>query len=283
MNGCKKDVLIEEIGDRKVFIFQCSMDEFGYGIGYFLKDGTQSSRYLFNENTRTAVLIPEKYQNTPICVVPFCGGCSEGLVMVSELGEIELQYHHNKHGCAGLWGWLDEKMNVVIQPKYVYAMNFKNGRAVVCKGEWSVKKENGECLYWCENEQWGIIDRNENEIVPCRFDELCEIENTDRFFFVHEGGWERGKDAIYDAVAGEIILTLDFDFDMGYMFNECFLLDDRILVFDNHLPGKEKDLVYAYDLIEKKWIVYGDELGGRTLDGKTRCVVDKDGREIILF
>ena len=203
--------------------------------------------------------------------------------MVSEMGEIELQYYHHMHGCAGLWGWLDLNMNVVIKQKYLYALNFCNGRAIVCKGEWSVKNEDGEDLYWCENEQWGIIDREENEIVPCRFDELYPISNTDRFFFVHEGGWKNGKYAIFDVQKKEVILVLDFYFDMGYMFNECFIMDDRILVFDDHLAGEEKDLVYAYDLVDKKWIAYGDEVAGREYNGETRSVVYKDGKEIIVF
>ena len=102
-------------------------------------------------------------------------------------------------------------------------------------------------------------------------------------YFVHEGGWENGHYAIYDVKENAIILVLDFDFDMGYMFNECTVTDDNILVFDEHVPGEEKDLIYAYDLVGKAWIAHGDELTGRTLNGETRSVVHKDGKDIIIF
>jgi hypothetical protein len=266
------------------FVRQSDYDETGFAVGHISNLDPQNPDYLFDKNTMTATVIPEKYQQTPVGIYPFYGGCSEGLVMVSEMGEVDLQYHHNRGPCAGLWGWLDTNLNVIIEPKYVYAMNFWNGRAMVCKGEWSTKTtEDGKAQYWCENEQWGVIDRNENEIVPCRFDEIYEIDDTDRLYFVHEGGWENGHYAIYDVKENAIILVLDFDFDMGYMFNECTVTDDNILVFDEHVPGEEKDLIYAYDLVGKAWIAHGDELTGRTLNGETRSVVHKDGKDIIIF
>ena len=266
------------------FVRQSDYDESGFAVGHISNLDPQNPDYLLDKNTMTAMVIREKYQQTPVGIYPFYGGCSEGLVMVSEMGEVDLQYHHNRGPCAGVWGWLDTNLNVVIEPKYVYAMNFWNGRAMVCKGEWSTKTtEDGKEQYWCENEQWGVIDRNENEIVPCRFDEIYEIDDTDRLYFVHEGGWENGHYAIYDIKENAIILVLDFDFDMGYMFNECTVTDDNILVFDEHVPGEEKDLIYAYDLVGKAWIAHGDELTGRTLNGETRSVVHKDGKDIIIF
>ena len=267
-----------------VFVRQSDYDESGFAVGYISHLDPQNPDYLLDKNSMTATTIPAKYQHTPVGIYPFYGGCSEGLVMVSEMGEVDLQYHHNRGPCAGLWGWLDTNLNVVIEPKYVYAMNFWNGRAMVCKGEWSTKTtEDGKVQYWCENEQWGVIDRNENEIVPCRFDEIYEIDDTDRLYFVHEGGWENGQYAIYDVKENAIILVLDFDFDMGYMFNECTVTDDNILVFDEHVPGEEKDLIYAYDLTHKAWIAHGDELTGRTLNGETRLAVYREGKEIIIF
>ena len=112
---------------------------------------------------------------------------------------------------------------------------------------------------------------------------MYEIENTDRLYFVHEGGWENGHYAVYDIDDNEIILVLDFDFDMGYMFNECFVNDNDVLVFDQHLPGEEKDLIYAYDLINKRYIAYEQPVEGRTFNGETKSVVNRDGEEIIVF
>ncbi len=271
-------------GMDNVHVMQMDYAEDGFGVGYISDMDPKNPTYLLDKNTMTATKLPDEYQETEIGIFPFYGGYSEGLVMVSKFGELDLQYHHNRGPCAGLWGWLDRNLNVVIEPKYVYAMNFVNGRAIVCKGDWDVKTtEDGKEQYWCENEQWGVIDQSENEIVPCRFDELYEIGNTDRLYFVHEGGWEDGHYAVFDTETQEVILVLDFDFDIGYMFNECFVADGDILVFDEHLPGEEKDLIYAYDLINKKYIVHGDPLEGRTYNGETKSVVNKDGKDIIIF
>lgn len=267
-----------------VHITQADYDEEGLAVGRIFDLNPQNPYYLLDKNTKTAVALPEEYQETPVGIYPFYGGCSEGLVMVSKSGNIELQYHHNYWPCAGLWGWLDKNLDIVIEPKYVYATNFVNGRAIVCKGDWDIQvDENGEELYWCNNEQWGVIDRFENEIVPCRFDEVHEIANTDRLYFVHEGGWDSGHYAVFDSEKEEFILELDFDFDISYMFNDCFVTDDNLLVFDEHLPGEEKDLIYIYDLVNKCYIKHGEPLEGRTLNGETKCVINKDGEEIIVF
>lgn len=259
-------------------------DEEGYGFGTIPDMDPANPYYLFDKNTMTATVLPGEYQDTPIYIYPSCGGYSEGLIMVSKMGKLNLHYHHDRSACAGLWGWLDRDMNVVIQPKYVYAMNFANGRAIVCKGKWDVTTaEDGEKRYWCNNEQWGVIDQQEREVIPCRFDEIYEVDNTDRLYIVHEGGWEEGHYSIYDVQEQKIILELDFDFDMGYMFNGCFVADGDILVFMNHIPGEGEDLLYVYDLCNKKYIAYAESYTERTFNGESKVVVNKDGKEIIIF
>ena len=266
----------------EIFILQ-DYDEEDFGVGHIRGMDPSDPMYLFDKKNKIAKTLPAQYQETPVICYPFCGGFSEGLLMVSAMGELDLQYHHNRYACAGMWGWLDSDLNTVIEPKYVYAMNFWNGRAIVCKGEWTTVEKKGKLQYWCENESWGIIDQQDHEIVPCRFDELYEIEGTDRLYFVHEGGWDNGHFAIYDVLEQKVILNLDFDFDMGYMFNECFVADGDILVFMDHLPGKDEDLIYAYDLHNKKFIVYAESNTERTLNGESKVIVQKDGKDIIVF
>ena len=266
----------------EIFILQ-DYDEEDFGVGHIRGLDPSDPMYLFDKKNKIAKTLPAQYQETPVYCYPFCGGFSEGLLMVSTMGELDLQYHHNRSSCAGMWGWLDSDLNTVIEPKYVYAMNFWNGRAVVCKGEWTTVEKKGKLQYWCENEGWGVIDQQDREIVPCRFDELYEIEGTDRLYFVHEGGWDNGHFAIFDVQEQKVILNLDFDFDMGYMFNECFVADGDILVFMDHLPGKGEDLIYAYDLHDKKFVAYAESYTERTLNGESRVVVNKDGQDIIVF
>lgn len=267
----------------EIFILQEYGSDDSFGVGHIRDMDPANPLYLFDKKKKIAKTLPAQYQQTPIICYPFCGGYSEGLLMVSTMGDLSLQYHHNRYPCAGMWGWLDTDLQTVIEPKYVYAMNFWNGRAVVCKGEWSAVEKDGKQRYWCENEAWGVIDQQERELVPCRFDELYEIDGTDRLYFVHEGGWENGHYAIYDVQEQKVILELDFDFDMGYMFNDCFVTDSDILVFTNHLPGKGEDLIYAYDLRNKKYVVYAESYAGHTLNGKSKVVVNKDGKDIIVF
>jgi hypothetical protein len=100
---------------------------------------------------------------------------------------------------------------------------------------------------------------------------------------VHEGGWNDGHYAVFDVQEQKVILVLDFNFDLGYMFNECFVAEGDILVFMDHLPGKGEDLIYAYDLHDKKFVVYAESYTERTLNGESKVVVNKDGQDIIVF
>ena len=79
------------------------------------------------------------------------------------------------------------------------------------------------------------------------------------------------------------IALMPFDFDMGYMFNACFVADGDILVLVDHLPGKGEDLIYAYDLHNKRFVSYAESYTERTLNGESKVVVNKDGRDIIVF
>lgn len=268
----------------KVYVSQFDYSEDGFAIGHIFDLDPRNPYYLLDKNCMVAKTIPDEYQQTPICVYPPCGGySSDGLIMVSTMGRIDLKYHHNWRSCAGLWGWLDKEMNVVIEPKYIYAQNFYNGTAIVCKGDLDKKIINGKEQYWCEHEQWGVIDVNENEIVPCVFDEIENIDNTDCLFIVHEGGWDDGHYAVYSTKEKRIIFALDFEYDPGYMFNECFVTENDYLIFDAHNPGKETDIIYIYDLTRKEFVVYGEIVEGCELNGKTRIVVNKDGEDIIVF
>lgn len=235
--------------------------------------------YFVNINKGEAYRLPDKYKDTPIVLYHPCGGYQDGLIMVSLLGEIDLQYYHTFRDTAGMWGWIDLEGNEVIPPQFVYAMSFFEGKAIVCRGKWSVD----DCgRYWCEDERWGVIDKNGKEVVPCMFDEIFDIDDTDRFMLCHIGGWKEGKNCIFDIQRQEIILEMDFDFDYGYMFNECFYRDGCIF-FDEHEPGEETDYIYVYDTKERKWIVYHEEYEQREVNGQTKIVVNKASEDIIVF
>lgn len=250
----------------------------GIGCGSVNNDGLL---YFIDTNKGEAYRLPEKYKDTPIILYHPCGGYQEGLIMVSLLGDVTLQYFHTFADTAGMWGWIDLEGNEVIPPQFVYAMSFFSGKAIVCRGTWSIDEKG---RYWCDDEQWGMIDKSGNEIVPCMLDEIFKIDDTERFILCHKGGWENGKYCVYDIETHEMVLDMDFEFDNGYIFNECFYTDGCIF-FDKHNPGKEVDYIYVYDISEKKWIAYNEKYEKRELNGKTKIVVKtiEDGSDIIVF
>lgn len=235
--------------------------------------------YFICQGTQTAKRLPEKYQGTPIYLSPDCGGYKDGLVMVSLMDKMNLAYHHNKSGCAGIWGWIDPDFKTVIEPQYIFAENFYMGKANVAKGKW-IKLDNGR-FDW-EGEAWGIINMQGEEIVPCMYDELYEVDNSDHLYLAHKGGWENGNYCIVDSNTKEEILQMDFEFDAGYMFNEMFVEGDN-LIFVDHLPGKGTDLIYMYNLTAKAFTIHGESYTERTLNGESKVIVNKDGQDIIVF
>ena len=235
--------------------------------------------HLICQKTQIAKRLPEEYQKTPIYISPDCGGYKSGLVMVSLMDEMDLAYHHNKGGCAGLWGWIDKDFNTIIEPQYIFAENFYEGKANVSKGKW-IQLDNGR--YDWDDEAWGIINMQGEVIVPCKYDELYQIDDSENLYLAHKDGWENGNFCIVDSNTQEEILQLDFDFDAGYMFNEMFVSDDN-LFFVNHLAGEGKDLIYVYNMPTKTFIVHGVPYTERTLNGESKVVVNKDGQDIIVF
>ena len=67
------------------------------------------------------------------------------------------------------------------------------------------------------------------------------------------------------------------------MFNECFVLEEELLVFDEHLPGEGRDLITVYDLENNEYLLYQKENTERTYNGEKTLSVNKDGMDIIIF
>lgn len=264
---------------KEMFVVQaCYVD--GYGVGKISDNSYGDSLYLFDEKNYTAKRLPEEYQGTPIMISPVCGGYSHGLIMVSLYDEMNLCYHHNRSGCAGMWGWVDRDFNVVIKPQYIFAEQFQGGYANVSRGKW-MPQENG--MYDWEGEAWGVIDTTGKEVIPCKYDELYIVDDSEHLYLAHKGGWDKGNYCIVDRNSGEEILQMDFDFDAGYMFNEMFETEDNKLIFVDHQPGEEKDLITVFDLQTKEYLLKQEVYTERTYNGESRVVVERDGKEIIVF
>ena len=258
------------VSEENCFVRQ---HEGNYGVGNVNDDG---HLYFVDLEKHEGYQLPDIYKDTPIYLSPYCGGYSEGLIMVSLIGEIRLQYHHDQDGAAGMWGWIDTNGNVVIEPQYVFALNMYHGKAVVCKGEWSINKDG---RYWCENEQWGIIDNKGKEVIPFIFNEITEIENTESFYLCHEGDWKNDSHySVWNVDTRTKEFDLDFNFDNVYMFNECYQSEDNIIFFE-HDVDESKNYLYVYSLTKKKWLAHKELIS----ETERKTVTTADGLEVTLY
>lgn len=87
---------------------------------------------------------------------------------------------------------------------------------------------------------------------------------------------------IYEIESACEIVTLDFEFDNGYMMNSCYWENDCI-IFDEHIPGEEKNYISIYSLRDSSWTKVQEVVEGDTLNGKTKIVAEIDGEEIIIY
>ena len=145
------------------------------GCGTINNDG---HLYFIDKPNGVASRLPDKYKDTPMYLIPSCGGYQDGLIMVSLYGKLDLQYYHEFSGSAGMWGWIDLEGNEVIPPQYIYAYSFEDGEAIVCKGVWEIDDQN---RYWCKNEKWGIINTKGEEILPLVYDKIWNFYGKNRF------------------------------------------------------------------------------------------------------
>ncbi|MBS3919443.1 MAG: WG repeat-containing protein [Deltaproteobacteria bacterium] len=67
---------------------------------------------------------------------------------------------------SGKFGYMDEKLAVVIKPEYDFAFPFENGVAVVCNGCRPVSEGEHHLL---TGGKWGAIDRSGAVVIPLTF------------------------------------------------------------------------------------------------------------------
>lgn len=179
------------------------------------------------------------------------GEYCEGLCRVStlKLRFMDLAYHSDYQHIAGTWGFVDESGEVVVPPQYIYANDFEDGIAIVCKGKWTIdpKWDNkyNQGRYWTETEMWGGIDREGNEVIPFIFDEIKHFDDTSEVFMAHIGGWPDGKWGVIDRRGNWLAEPIFEDFGYDYW--------DGLITF--YAEGKwsgDDTPIGIYDLKNKK-------------------------------
>lgn len=162
------------------------------------------------------------------------GEYCEGLCRVStlKLRFMDLAYHSDHEEIAGTWGFVNEAGDVVVAPQYIYANDFEDGIAIVCKGKWTIDpkwdNEYNKGRYWTETELWGGIDYEGNEVIPFIFDEIKHFCDTSEVFMAHIGGWKDGKWGVIDRRGNWIADPVFEDFGYEYMDGLItFYADDK--------------------------------------------------------
>lgn len=217
----------------------------------------------------------------------------EGMCRVTtlKLRFMDLAYHSDYENIAGIWGYVNEKGEEVISPKYIYANDFENGIAIVAKGQWTIDKkwdnEHNQGRYWTEEEFWGGIDKNGNEVIPCIFDEIKHFNDDSDYYMAHFGGWKNGKWGVIDR-HGKWVAEPIFE-DIGYNYKDglfTFYPEDKWSGADDIPMGiydiKQKKVLFEPQFLDINFMDDGDievEVYDEALGRNIEKIIDKTGKE----
>ena len=187
---------------------------------------------------------------------------SEGMRRVSDLdiggffAFMSLAYHHDHSDQAGIWGFIDTTGKEIIKPQYIFAYDFQQGLARVCKGKWVYKddweKERKARDLWSEKMLWGFIDKEGNEIIPCIYNN-DEVRFYPHYPFIGLCDPNTKKYGIM-GLDGKWVVEPRFvklDYDMCYE-NDLFGFYDE---YDYTDYDCERNLIGIYSIKEQKVLV----------------------------
>ena len=182
------------------------------------------------------------------------GDINDGLRRVSTLHITRAQVGGSPDFPPGLWGYIDTAGKEIIKPQYIYATDFQNGTALVCKGKWellpgkikynSQHPEEETARYGSKEELWGLLDKTGKEIIPCIYAELHTSAD--------------GKYVIAEREAGAKNSSLVMDIDGKVIFEPegqtllSYEQDGLVTVCRGEYPGEE--LIGLFDLKAGKWL-----------------------------
>lgn len=249
----------------------------------------RAGEWYFIDKTGKEMPIEAKTEETRYQEV---GAFSEGMCRVSilKLRIGDLAYHTDYDNIAGTWGFINEAGEEVISPQYIYANDFSNGIAIVCKGKWTIDpkwdNEHNRGRYWTEEELWGAIDLKGNTAIPFMFDEITNFNDVNDIFMAHYGGWKEGHWGVIDVhgnwLADPIFEDIDYEFHNGLF---AFYKEDKwngddvplgIYDINQHKVVFEPQF-YDVSFRDDGWIeveVFDEKLG-RNIEK----LIDLDGRE----
>jgi hypothetical protein len=233
--------------------------------------------------------------------------CSDGMIRVSTMDEVNfmhrdrfrLAYFHDDESNAGIWGFVNTKGIEVIKPQYIFAYDFIDGMALVCKGKWVERDEWDErdntWGWWSEEMLWGFIDKEGNEVIPCKFDEIELFQYDDdytrrerRWFKAHFGGYPDGKWGIIDSTGNWIGETFFEDVDYTISEDGCFAFyaedkwgADDVPMGIYSIP--EKRVLFTPQFLDVEFLATGNfavEVFDAELGRKIQKIINRQGQTI---
>ena len=210
----------------------------------------------------------------------------------------KLAYHHDEESNSGLWGYINTNGIEVIAPQYIFAFDFVDGIALVCKGKWEYKDQWDECKntggLWSEEMLWGIIDKEGNEVIPCIYDEIQLFQNDNfnkfalQYFMVHFGGYPNGKWGIVDRQGRMVDDSYFEDVDYTISKDGCFAYylankwsDDDVLMGIYSIP--EKRILFTPQFLDVEFLDNGNfsvEVFDKALGRKVEKIIDRNGQPL---
>ncbi|MBQ9881215.1 MAG: WG repeat-containing protein [Synergistes sp.] len=264
-----------------------------YGLAEDFKDGQakvmRGGKWFYIDKTGKETPVESQTEETKYQEI---GNFSEGMCKVSilKLSHFDLAFHSDYDDIAGTWGFVNEAGEEVIAPQYIYAEDFSNGIAVVCKGKWTIDpKWDNECnsgRYWTDEELWGAIDKNGKTAIPFVFDEIKHFNDAEEVFMAHYGGWEDGHWGVIDArgnwLAEPVFEDIDYEYHNGLFtfYEESRRCGDDVLLgiydINRHRVIFEPQF-YDVSFCDDEWIkvnVFDEKLGRRI-----EKLIDPEGKE----
>lgn len=202
------------------------------------------------------------------------------------------------------WGIMDRRGNFILRPTYDELQPISNGVAVVSKdGRSGLLRIDGSLaanlIYTSilitdnflkvsktvttgtekkETEQWGILDFNGKELIPCQYDEIRR-QNSQLYILARED--KIGFASIYGRKITDAKYTdLDFRFHNHMLIvakNDLYGLIDT---FGNEITPFIYNSLYAMPNQRlKRPVEFVGEIYGRTADTITTVLMDSSGRE----
>ena len=147
----------------------------------------------------------------------------------------------------GIWGYATAAGEEIVKPQYLYAEDFKNGVARVCRGVWKngEQPKDNDGYYKPEQTLWGLIDKSGCEVIPCRFyRDLKPVESGKYYIAVLTPGAK--NTSLVLTPSGEVIFYPDGQTLITYERNGI------VKVARAQYPHKE--LEGLFDIKRRAWL-----------------------------